>query len=77
MPTTVTLDEAQTRLKELIGKLAPGDELIITEGQEPVARLVKGRPAARPRPGPGLCQGMVEILADDEDHLKDFAEYMS
>jgi len=28
------------------------------------------------RPGPGLCKGMITIIADDEDHLKDFEEYM-
>ncbi len=28
------------------------------------------------RPGPGLCKGMITIVSDDEDHLKDFEEYM-
>jgi hypothetical protein len=29
-----------------------------------------------PRPMPGRGRGMLTIIADDDDHLKDFAEYM-
>jgi hypothetical protein len=28
------------------------------------------------RPGPGLCAEMMTIVADDDEHLKDFSEYM-
>jgi len=28
------------------------------------------------RPPPGLGKGMMTILSEDEDHLKDFAEYI-
>jgi antitoxin (DNA-binding transcriptional repressor) of toxin-antitoxin stability system len=38
MAATVTLEEAQAHLPELIGKLAPGEELIITQDQQPVAK---------------------------------------
>ena len=38
--STVTLEEAQARLPELIARLAPGEELIITRDAQPVARLV-------------------------------------
>ncbi len=31
---------------------------------------------ANQRPGPGLCREMVSIVADDEEHLEDFAEHM-
>jgi prevent-host-death family protein len=31
---------------------------------------------SRHRPQPGLCKGMITIVADDDEHLKDFAEYM-
>ena len=40
MSTTITIEEAQAKLKELIHQLAPGDEVIITENQQPVAKLV-------------------------------------
>jgi antitoxin (DNA-binding transcriptional repressor) of toxin-antitoxin stability system len=76
MSATVALEEAQAHLPELIAKLAPGEEVIITANQQPVAKLVRERPAVRQCPGPGLCKGMLTILADDDDHLKDFEAYM-
>jgi len=39
MSTTVTMEEVQAHLKELIHQLAPGDELVITENEQPVANL--------------------------------------
>jgi antitoxin (DNA-binding transcriptional repressor) of toxin-antitoxin stability system len=74
--TAITIEEAQARLTELVHSLAPGEDVIIIENNEPVARLVLERPSPRQRPGPGLCKGMITIVADDEEHLKDFAEYM-
>jgi antitoxin (DNA-binding transcriptional repressor) of toxin-antitoxin stability system len=45
IPATITVEEAQSKLKELIDKLVPGEEIIITENQHPVAKLVGERPA--------------------------------
>ena len=73
---TVTIQEAQAKLPDLIHNLSPGDEVVITENNRPVAKLVGETPPVRRRPGPGLCKGMITIVADDEEHLKDFAEYM-
>lgn len=75
MPT-VTLEEAQAKLPELIDRLRPGEALVITRDAKPVARLLSEDGPKQPRPGPGLCKGMMTILADDDEHLKDFAEYM-
>ena len=40
MSITITLDEAQAKLKDLVHQLAPGDEIIITENQQTVAKLI-------------------------------------
>ena len=40
MSTTVTLEEAQAHLAELISQLTPGEEVVITDNQQPVARLL-------------------------------------
>jgi prevent-host-death family protein len=72
---TVTIQEAQAKLAELIHKLMPGDEVVITENNQPVAKLVSEKPAVQ-RPPPGLCKEMITIVADDDEHLKDFADYM-
>lgn len=76
MSTTVTLEEAQAKLKDLIHQLAPGEEIVITENQQAVAKLTSERPKPKQRPGPGLCKGMITIVSDDDEHLKDFEEYM-
>ena len=76
MSSTVTLDEAQCKLREVIPQLGEGDEIEITEGNQIVARIVGERPTERQRPGPGLAKGMITIVADDDEHLKDFGEYM-
>ena len=52
------------------GFVAAGD------GRKPVARIVAG-PGEQPRPVPGRGKGMLTVLSEDDDHLKDFAEYMS
>lgn len=76
MSATVTIDEAQANLKELIGKLTNGDEVIITDNLRRVAKLVAEPSRVQRRPDPGLCKGMITIGVDDEEHLKDFAKYM-
>jgi antitoxin (DNA-binding transcriptional repressor) of toxin-antitoxin stability system len=74
--STVTLEEAQAHLPQLIERLQPGEEIVITRDQQPIARLLaEERPKRQPR-RPGNCKGMLTIVADDEEHLKDFAEYM-
>ncbi len=72
----ITLAEAQARLPELIEQLRPGESLIITRDDQPVARLLAEAPPRRKPRRPGNCQGMMTILADDEEHLQDFTEYM-
>jgi prevent-host-death family protein len=76
MSTIVSVEEAQARLKELIHRLAPGEEVVITENQQPVAKLVSEQlPQRKPRV-PGKCKGMITLLVEDDEHLKDFEEYM-
>jgi len=39
--STVTLQEAQAQLPHLIHRLNPGDEMVIIENDQPVAKLVR------------------------------------
>ena len=73
---TVTLTQAQAELPSLIHKLPPGEQLVITENDRPVARLTAEPASPHLRPPPGLAKGMIEILEEDDEHLKDFEEYM-
>jgi prevent-host-death family protein len=75
----VSIQEAQSRLADLIHRLAPGDELVITENGEPVARLVpKADVPKRKARHPGTLTGTVLYMAPDFnaplDDLKDYME---
>jgi antitoxin (DNA-binding transcriptional repressor) of toxin-antitoxin stability system len=72
---TVTVQEAQAKLPDLIHNLTPGDEVVITENNLPVAKLVAS-PAHQIRPQPGRGKGMLTILVEDDEHLEHFKEYM-
>jgi len=75
---TLTIEEVQARLPELIHNLSLGDEVVIIENNQPVAKLVSESPKPRAglRPPPGLGKGFITIVSDDEDYLQDFQEYM-
>jgi antitoxin (DNA-binding transcriptional repressor) of toxin-antitoxin stability system len=72
---TVTIEEAKKNLDGLIAKAAQGEAIVITAGEVPVAQLVSTTPA-KPKPQYGSCKGKLIILAEDDEHLKDFEEYM-
>jgi len=75
MMAAVSIEEAQAKLPELIDSLAPGEEISIVRKDQPVAKLV-GQPSEKPRPIPGRGKGKVIIVSEDDEHLKDFEEYM-
>ena len=72
---TVSLHEAQANLPELIDHLAPAEELAITRDDKFVAKIV-GPAAEKGRPVLGRGKGKRTIISEDDDHLKDFEEYM-
>ena len=72
----VTLNDAQTRLPELIANLQPGEAVQITVGEKTIARLVAESERVRQPRKPGGALGTLMIIADDNEHLKDFEDYM-
>jgi antitoxin (DNA-binding transcriptional repressor) of toxin-antitoxin stability system len=72
---TMPLDWATGRLAEIVEKLSPGEEIVLTRNDQPVATL-RATPSEKPRPVLGRGKGMLIILAEDDEHLKDFAEYV-
>jgi len=73
MTKTVELAIAQNSLTEIIAGLGPDDEVLIVQNQKPIARL--SVPQKR-RPQFGNCKGMLTIVSEDDEHLKDFEDYM-
>lgn len=75
--SSLTVQEAQAKLSQLIHDLKPGDEVVITENDRPVARLVAAKERQRAARRPGTLRGTVTYVAPDFDApLDDFAEYM-
>jgi antitoxin (DNA-binding transcriptional repressor) of toxin-antitoxin stability system len=75
--TTISIDQAQIKLAELIHQLLPGEEIMICENERPVAKLIRlSNPARTRRRTPGMCKAMITIISDDDDHLEDFKDYM-
>jgi antitoxin (DNA-binding transcriptional repressor) of toxin-antitoxin stability system len=76
MSATITVEDAQANRKELIHQLALGEEVVITENQLPIAKLISEQPSKRKPRQAGRCKGMITLLVEDDEHLKDFQEYM-
>jgi antitoxin (DNA-binding transcriptional repressor) of toxin-antitoxin stability system len=76
--TNVSIQDAQERLPELVRGLEPGDEVVIVENEQPIARIVPAleQPRRLPR-RPGTLRGTVLHMAPDFNApLDDFKEYM-
>lgn len=74
--STVTIEEAQAKLVELIHALQVNDEVVITEHDQPIARLVALKPS-QPMRKLGTLKGTVLYMAPDFDApLADFKEDM-
>ena len=72
--TTITIQEAQATLTDLIHRLSAGDEVLITEDDQPVAKLVSTPP--REAPQFGTLAGTVLSMDRFDDPMEEFAEYM-
>ena len=73
--TTIPIGEASSRLSELIDQLQPGEEIELTRDSEIVARLVKNSTRKKTRQF-GLGKGKLTILADDNEYLEHFQNYL-
>ena len=74
--TSLPIQEAQAQLPQLIHQLAPGDEVVITENNRPVARILPPQ-AMQPARKLGSLRGTVLYMAPDFDApLDEFKEYM-
>ncbi len=77
MTTTLAVEDIKESLTELIDRLTPGDEIVLTRDHKPVAKLVGEKSDLRKPRQPGNCKGMITLLEEDDEHLEGFAEYMT
>ena len=75
MQTTMEVENLRLTIPELLDRLTPGDEVILTRNRQPVAQLVTEQ-AKPPRPAPGLGKGSLIYMAPDFDApLEEFQEF--
>ena len=74
---TISLEEAQARLPEIIGRLRPGEEVIVLRRDKPIARIIAEPAKVRKPRQPGSGKDKILYMADDFDApLADFKDYM-
>lgn len=75
---SIPIEQAKSRLKELIDSLAPGEELIITSNELPIAKLTAAQNGTHSEPRkPGSLRGTVTYVAPDFDEpLDEFKDYV-
>ena len=74
---TITLEEAQSHLAEIIDNLIPGQEVVLTRGDKPVA-TIRATATVSPRKQRqlGTLRGSVLHMAPDFDAIPEgFEEY--
>jgi antitoxin (DNA-binding transcriptional repressor) of toxin-antitoxin stability system len=71
----VSLDEAKTRLPDLIEAVYQGDTVLITGDDQQLVQLVPVV-VQNARPQFGSAKGLIQMADDFDAPLEDFSEYM-
>lgn len=75
--TTITLEEAQAHLTEIVARLEPGEEIVLTSNDRPVATLKATPPAPVTAPRLGTLRGTILHIAPDFHAIPEgFEEYL-
>jgi antitoxin (DNA-binding transcriptional repressor) of toxin-antitoxin stability system len=68
--STIPLEQADRALIEIVSKLSPGEEVVLTRGGEPVATIRAASASCKPRQF-GTLSGSVLSIAPDVDDIPD------
>jgi prevent-host-death family protein len=71
----IDLGEAQSQLRDLAREAARGEEVILTEGGEPIAKIIPIT-RARSRRHFGSARGLIHLADDFDAPLDEFNDYM-
>jgi antitoxin (DNA-binding transcriptional repressor) of toxin-antitoxin stability system len=74
MSLTISIEQASAQLSGLVRALGPNDEIVLTDNDKPVARIVPN--GVNPKRVPGAWKGMLTVVKEDDSHLDDFRKYM-
>lgn len=73
---TISIQDIQRDPLGCLRRVEDGETLVIVRDERPVAEIKPiPSPALQPRQ-PGSALGQLVILAEDDEHLRDFQEYM-
>lgn len=72
----VNVHEAKTHLSKLLERVQDGEEVIISKGNKPIARLVLIE-ELKPERKMGSAKGKVRIADDFDAPIEDFEDYAS
>lgn len=71
----IDLNHAQALLPDLVREAARGENVILTEHGEPVAKIIPITRALGPRQF-GSAKGLIRMADDFDEPLEDFRDYM-
>ena len=75
--STVTIEAAANRLAELVRETPLGEEIILLQDDEPVAKLVPLASARKSTAKRGYAKGRVLYMAPDFDEIPEgFEDYL-
>jgi antitoxin (DNA-binding transcriptional repressor) of toxin-antitoxin stability system len=73
---TITIQQAQMQLPELIEQMKPGEELMILKDNQPVAKLLISEQKKAWPCQAGSAKGKIKMSPDFDEPLEEFKEYM-
>ncbi|MGB9180501.1 MAG: type II toxin-antitoxin system prevent-host-death family antitoxin [Pyrinomonadaceae bacterium] len=71
----IEIDKAKAQIADLFKTALEGEEVVITQNDQPVLKLVPVS-NAKPRRQSGSAKGLITMSDDFDEPLEDFAEYM-
>jgi prevent-host-death family protein len=74
--STVTVEEAQAHLPELLERLQPGEEMTITDHGQPLAQVKKIERTSWPCKAGSYKKAEFWMAPDFDAPLEEFKEYM-
>jgi antitoxin (DNA-binding transcriptional repressor) of toxin-antitoxin stability system len=75
MSLTISIEQASAQLGGLVRELGPNDEIVLTDNDKPIARIVPSE--TRPKRIAGAWKGKLEIIDDSDDVvLEMFKDYL-
>jgi antitoxin (DNA-binding transcriptional repressor) of toxin-antitoxin stability system len=73
---SVTIEEAQAKLREIVRQLQPGEEITITDNDQPLAQVKRVVRESWPCKAGSAKDAVLRIAPDFDAPLDEFREYM-